>query len=312
MVNFADIESAAERIAGKIHRTPVMTCTALDDRAGARLFFKCENFQKVGAFKMRGATNAVFSLSETEAKAGVATHSSGNHAQALALAARLRGITAYVVMPSNAPGVKVTAVEGYGAEIIMCEPTLAARESTVAEVIARTGAILIHPFDNDQIIAGQGTAARELLQEVPELDLVIAPVGGGGLLAGTALATTAMAPKALVYGAEPKGADDTFRSFAAGEIIPMVEPNTIADGLLTTVGQRNFAIIQESVRGIWTVDDAQIVAAMRLVFERMKIVIEPSAAVAVAAVMSHAKDVSGLRVGIILSGGNLDLESLPW
>jgi len=312
VVTYADIEAAAERIAGKVHRTPVMTCAALNDRVGAQLFFKCENFQKVGAFKMRGATNAVFALSESAAQSGVATHSSGNHAQALALAARLRGISAYVVMPSNAPAVKVAAVQGYGAEIITCEPTLAAREAMVAEVIERTGATLIHPFNNDQIIAGQGTAARELLQDYPDLDFVVAPVGGGGLLSGTALAAAALAPAAKVFGAEPAGADDTFRSFAAGHIIPMTDPVTIADGLLTTVGERNFAIIQNTVTGIWTVNEAEIVAAMRLVWERMKIVIEPSAAVAVAAVIARKAEVTGARVGVILSGGNLDLGSLPW
>ncbi len=311
-MTYADIEAAAERIAGKVHRTPVMTCAALNDRVGAQLFFKCENFQKVGAFKMRGATNAVFALSESAAQSGVATHSSGNHAQALALAARLRGISAYVVMPSNAPAVKVAAVQGYGAEIITCEPTLAAREAMVAEVIERTGATLIHPFNNDQIIAGQGTAARELLQDYPDLDFVVAPVGGGGLLSGTALAAAALAPAAKVFGAEPAGADDTFRSFAAGHIIPMTDPVTIADGLLTTVGERNFAIIQNTVTGIWTVNEAEIVAAMRLVWERMKIVIEPSAAVAVAAVIARKAEVTGARVGVILSGGNLDLGSLPW
>ncbi|MFT5784630.1 MAG: threonine dehydratase, partial [Candidatus Krumholzibacteriia bacterium] len=281
-------------------------------QSGARLFFKCENFQKVGAFKMRGATNAVFALSDSDSQAGVATHSSGNHAQALALAARQRGIPAYVVMPNNAPQVKVAAVKGYGAEIITCEPTLAAREATVAEVITRTGATLIHPFDNDHIIAGQGTAALELLQEHPEIEIMVAPVGGGGLLSGTALATRNLAPNAKIYGAEPTGADDTFRSLAAGKIIPMIDPNTVADGLLTTVGQRNFDIIRKNVAGIWTVDDDQIVSAMRLVWERMKIVIEPSAAVAVAAVLSQKAEVAGRQVGIILSGGNLDLGRLPW
>lgn len=311
-MTFSEIEEAADRIADYVHHTPVLTCATLDNQSGARLFFKCENFQKVGAFKMRGATNAVFALSDSDSQAGVATHSSGNHAQALALAARQRGIPAYVVMPNNAPQVKVAAVKGYGAEIITCEPTLAAREATVAEVITRTGATLIHPFDNDHIIAGQGTAALELLQEHPEIEIMVAPVGGGGLLSGTALATRNLAPNAKIYGAEPTGADDTFRSLAAGKIIPMIDPNTVADGLLTTVGQRNFDIIRKNVAGIWTVDDDQIVSAMRLVWERMKIVIEPSAAVAVAAVLSQKAEVAGRQVGIILSGGNLDLGRLPW
>jgi threonine dehydratase len=312
MVDFADIQAAAERIADKIHRTPVLTCATLDAQAGARLFFKCENFQKVGAFKMRGATNAVFSLSDAEARPGVATHSSGNHAQALALAARLRGVPAYVVMPRNAPAVKRAAVAGYGAEIIACEPTLAAREATLAEVVARTGAAFVHPYDNDRIIAGQGTAALELLTDQPNLDLVMAPVGGGGLLSGTALATAALAPQADVVAAEPAGADDAYRSLAAGQIIPSVAPQTVADGLLTSLGQRNFPIIQEHVREIWTVEDPQIIAAMRLVWERMKIIIEPSAAVCLAAVLARPKQVAGRRVGIVVSGGNVDLGKLPW
>lgn len=312
MVSFEDIQEASGRIAGKAHRTPVLTCATLDERSGAHLFFKCENFQKVGAFKMRGATNAVFALPEAEAARGVATHSSGNHAQALALAARLRGIPAYVVMPNNAPAVKQAAVADYGAEIIMCEPTLAARESTLAAVVARTGAVFIHPYDNDHIIAGQGTAALELLAEQPDLDIVMAPVGGGGLLAGTALATNALAPEAMVIAAEPCGADDACRSLAAGHIIPSVEPRTVADGLLTSLGERNFVIIRECVRAIWTVDDTDIIDAMRLVWERMKIVIEPSAAVCLAAVLARPAEVKGRRIGIIISGGNVDLTRLPW
>lgn len=312
MVEFADIQAAAVRIADKIHRTPVLTCATLDARAGAHLFFKCENFQKVGAFKMRGATNAVFSLSDAEARRGVATHSSGNHAQALALAARLRGVPAFVVMPRNAPAVKRAAVAGYGAEIIACEPTLAAREATLAEVVERTGAAFVHPYDNDQIIAGQGTAALELLTDQPDLDLVMAPVGGGGLLAGTALATAALAPRAAVVAAEPEGADDAFRSLAAGHIIPSVDPRTVADGLLTSLGQCNFPIIQQHVREIWTVADPAIIAAMRLMWERMKIIVEPSAAVCLAAVLARPEQVTGRRVGMIVSGGNVDLGKLPW
>jgi len=312
MVGFADIQAAAERIAGKVHRTPVLTCATLDALSGAQLFFKCENFQKVGAFKMRGASNAVFSLDDETAAAGVATHSSGNHAQALALAARLRGVPAYVVMPRTAPAVKKAAVRDYGAEIISCEPTLAARESTLAAVVARTGATFVHPYDNDDIIAGQGTAALELLTDQPDLDLVMAPVGGGGLLSGTALATRALAPQALVIAAEPVGADDAFRSLAAGHIIPSENPDTVADGLLTSLGVRNFPIIQQHVAEIWTVDDPAIIAAMRLVWERMKIIIEPSAAVCLAAVLARPQAVSGQRVGVILSGGNVDLGCLPW
>jgi threonine dehydratase len=312
MVGFSDILAAADRIAAHVHRTPVLTCEALDARAGARLFFKCENFQKVGAFKMRGATNAVFALSDAEAARGVATHSSGNHAQALALAARRRGVPAYVVMPRNAPQVKKDAVAGYGAEIIDCEPNLAARESTLAAVVARTGAAFVHPYDNEMVIAGQGTAALELLTDHPDLELVLAPVGGGGLLSGTALATHALAPQAAVIAAEPAGADDACRSLAAGRIIPVENPDTVADGLLTSLGQHTFPVIRQHVREIWTVDDPAIIAAMRLIFERMKIVVEPSAAVGLAAVLDHRQQVAGRRVGIILSGGNVDLGRLPW
>jgi threonine dehydratase len=312
MVSIEDIRQAAKRIAGRVHRTPVLTCAAIDDLAGASLFFKCENFQKVGAFKMRGATNAVLSLDEDEAARGVATHSSGNHAQALALAARLRGIPAFIVMPSNAPAVKRLAVEGYGAEIITCEPTLRAREETLKAVVERTGAIFVHPYDNEAIIAGQGTAAVELMEEVPDLDVVMAPVGGGGLLSGTALAVKALIPEARVIAAEPTGADDAARSLAAGHIIPSVEPDTVADGLLTSLGERNFPIIKKNVSAIWTVGDPEIIAAMRLIWERMKIVIEPSAAVCLAAILARPGEVVGLRIGIILSGGNVDLDRLPW
>jgi threonine dehydratase len=312
MVSIEDIRQAATRISGRVHRTPVLTCAAIDGFAGASLFFKCENFQKVGAFKMRGATNAVLSLNDDEAARGVATHSSGNHAQALALAARMRGIPAFIVMPSNAPVVKRAAVEGYGAEIITCEPTLQAREETLKAVVERTGAVFVHPYDNEAIIAGQGTAAVELLEEVPDLDLVMAPVGGGGLLSGTALAVKAMVPKARIIAAEPMGADDAARSLAAGHIIPSVAPDTVADGLLTSLGERNFPIIKKNVSAIWTVGDPKIIAAMRLIWERMKIVIEPSAAVCLAAVLARPGEVAGLRIGIILSGGNVDLDRLPW
>ena len=261
---------------------------------------------------MRGAANAVFGLDDETAARGVATHSSGNHAQALALAARLRGVPAYVVMPRNAPDIKRRAVAGYGAEIIDCEPTLAARESTLRQVVARTGAVFIHPYNDEMIIAGQGTAALELLEEVPDLDVVMAPVGGGGLLAGTAVATAAVAPDARIIAAEPCGADDAARSLAAGRIIPSVDPRTIADGLLTSLGEINFPIIRRYVEAIWTVDDPAITAAMRLVWERMKIIIEPSGAVCLAAVLEHPSEVAGRRVGIILSGGNVDLDRLPW
>lgn len=312
MVTINDIRAAADRIADKIHRTPVLTCSTLDAMAGASLFFKCENFQKVGAFKMRGAANAVFQLSDETAAKGVATHSSGNHAQALARAAKLRGVPAYVVMPRTSPGVKKAAVAGYGAQIIECEPTLAAREQTLESVVARTGATFIHPYDNSHIIAGQGTAALELLTEVPDLDVVMTPVGGGGLLSGTCVATRALAPEAQIIAGEPVGADDAQRSLAAGHIIPSVNPDTVADGLLTSLGKLNFPIIQAHVTAIWTVTDPQIIHAMRLVWERMKIIIEPSSAVCLAAVLAHGAEVSGQRIGIIISGGNVDLEHLPW
>ncbi|PID81750.1 serine dehydratase [bacterium DOLZORAL124_64_63] len=312
MITITDIQEAARRIAPHTHRTPVLSSTAIDRQAGCRIFFKCENFQKVGAFKMRGATNAVFALSAEEAARGVATHSSGNHAQALALAARLRGVPAYVVMPTSAPRVKKAAVAGYGARIIDCEPNLPARERGLEEVVRRTGATFIHPYDNARIIAGQGTAALELLAERPGLDVVMAPVGGGGLLAGTCLATRALAPGVRIIAGEPAGADDAARSLAAGRIIPSENPVTVADGLLTSLGKLNFPIIRDHVEAIWTVGDKAIIAAMRLVWERMKIVIEPSSAVCLAALLEHRDAVRGRDVGIIVSGGNVDLDRLPW
>ncbi len=307
-----DIRRAAERIAPYAHRTPVLTCDALDRRAGARLFLKCENLQKVGAFKFRGACNAVMSLSDEEADHGVATHSSGNHAQALALAARLRGIPAYIVMPDNAPAVKKAAVAGYGGHITFCEPILQARESALARVLAETGATFVHPYNDARVIAGQGTAALELLQEVDDLDVVMAPVGGGGLLSGTALAVAAVSPRTRVLGGEPAAADDAYRSLHAGHIIPSVNPRTIADGLLTSLGELTYALICRHVEDIVTVSEEAIVAAMRFVWERAKLVIEPSAAVPLAVFWEQKVDLRGLRVGVILSGGNVDLDRLPW
>jgi len=312
MLTIDDIRGAARRIAPYVHRTPVMTSSALDARAGCALFFKCENLQRVGAFKMRGAANAVFSLDDRAAARGVATHSSGNHAQALALAARLRGVAAHVVMPTSAPAVKRAAVAGYGATIYDCEPTLAARESTLAEVVARTGATFIHPYNDERVMAGQGTAAVELLEDTPGLDLVMTPVGGGGLLSGTAVAVRALLPGGRVVAAEPAGADDAARSLAAGRIIPSDGPRTVCDGLLTSLGEKTFAVIRTHVEAIWTVEDTATVAAMRLIWERMKIVVEPSSAVCLAAVLARPDQVRGLKVGIILSGGNVDLDRLPW
>jgi len=311
-VTFSDIRAAAKRIQPHAHRTPVLTCASLDRMVGARLFLKCENFQKVGAFKFRGACNAVFSLMEDEARRGVVAHSSGNHAQALALAARLRGIHAYIVMPSNAPAIKKAGVVGYGGEITFCEPTLEARETTTNRIIAQTGATLVHPYNDARVIAGQGTAALELLEEVPDLDLVMTPVGGGGLLSGTALATRALNPSIRIIAAEPEMADDACRSLAAGHIIPSVNPMTIADGLLTSLGELTFPIIREYVEQIVTVSEAAIFQGMRTVWERAKIIIEPSAAVPIGALLEKKVDFSGLRIGVILSGGNVDLNSLPW
>jgi threonine dehydratase len=308
----ADVRSAAERIRPHAHRTPVLTCHALDELCGGRLFFKCENFQKAGAFKFRGATNAVFSLAPDEAECGVLTHSSGNHGAALALAARMRGIPACVVVPTNAPTIKRAAIAGYGARIVDCEPTLAAREATAARVLAETGATLIHPYDDDRIIAGQGTAALELLEDVPGLDAVLAPVGGGGLVSGTAIAVKGLSPATDVYAAEPAGADDALRSLRAGRIIPQTDPRTVADGLRTSLAPRTFAVIQELVKDILTVTEDEIIWAMRHVLERMKIVIEPSSAVPVAAVLVGRLPAKGRRVGIILSGGNVDWDNLPW
>ncbi len=307
-----DVRRAAERIAPHAHRTPVLTSRSLDAMTGARLFFKCENLQKVGAFKFRGACNAVLSLGEEEARRGVATHSSGNHAAALALAARLRGIPAHIVMPRTSRAVKKAAVAGYGAVITFCEPTQAARETTLERVVAATGATFIHPYDDPRVMAGQGTAALELLDEVDGLDVVMAPVGGGGLLSGTAIAVTGTAPGTRVIAAEPAGADDAFRSLAEGRILPSVNPCTVADGLLTSLGERPFVVIRERVERIVTVSEEAIIAAMRHVWERMKVIIEPSSAVPLGALLEGSAGLDGKRVGIIVSGGNVDLEQLPW
>ena len=308
----AAIREAAARIAPYARLTPVFSSRTMNDWLGVELFAKAENLQRVGAFKFRGACNAVFSLTVEEAARGVCTHSSGNHAQALALAARLRGVAAHVVMPRTAPSVKRAAVAGYGARIVPCEPTLAAREAALAEVISATGAGFIHPYNDPRVIAGQGTAALELLAEVPDLEFLLAPVGGGGLLSGTAIATAAVAPECRVYGAEPAGADDAARSLQEGRILPSVNPRTLADGLLTSLGELTFSAIRAHATGILTVTEEAIVAAMRRVWERMKLVIEPSAAVPVAALLEHGERFRGARVGVILSGGNVDLDRLPW
>lgn len=308
MVTLADIEAAAARIAPHIHRTPIMTSQQIDELAGAKLFFKCENFQKAGAFKTRGAVNAVFSLQPDELKQGVATHSSGNHGAALARAAGLRGIPAHIVMPENARRVKQEAVKAYGGSVITCEPTLAAREQTLARVLAETGAREIHPYDNDEVIAGQGTTALELFQQVPDLDALIIPVGGGGLLAGCAL--VAAVQGAAVMGAEPAGADDACRSLRTGQRVSSHTPETICDGLLTVLGQRNFEIIRERVADVLLVPDPETVAAMNLISTRMKIVVEPSAAIVLAALLKHRERIAAGRIGLVLTGGNIEPASL--
>ena len=309
---FSDIEAAHRIVAKYAHHTPVLTSQSINKITGGNLFFKCENFQKVGAFKFRGACNAVFSLSEEDARKGVATHSSGNHAAALALAARMRGIAAHIVMPVNSPEIKKKAVAGYGAKITFCEPTLQARESTLKKIVAETGATEINPYNNFFVIAGQGTAAKEMIEDFGDFDIIMAPVGGGGLLGGTAISTKYLLPECKVIAAEPEGADDAFRSFQAKRIIPSVNPKTIADGLLTSLGERNFAIISEKVDDIVTVTEQNIVEAMRMIWERMKIIIEPSSAVPLAAILENKVDIQNQKVGIILSGGNLDLGKLPF
>lgn len=306
------IETAATRIRPYIHRTPVMTCQSINQMLGATVYFKCENFQKVGAFKSRGACNAVFSLDDTAVVKGVATHSSGNHAQALARAALIRGCKAYIVMPETAARVKVEAVRGYGGEIFFCKPTLASREETLQEVVNRTGAIEIHPYNDYRVIAGQATATLELFEETGPLDVIMTPVGGGGLLSGTALATSYISPSTKVIAAEPANADDAFRSFTTRQLVPSINPQTIADGLLTSLGSLTFPIILDHVHQIITVSEETIIQAMLLTWERMKIIIEPSSAVPLAALMENQDDFLGKRIGIIISGGNVSFDKLPW
>lgn len=308
---FADIKRAHKQISGKVHRTPVLSSKKVNQRAGGEFLFKCENFQRVGAFKFRGALHAVGMLSEETAQKGVATHSSGNHAQAVALAAKLKGIPAYIVMPENAPTVKVKAVRDYGANITFCESTQEAREATLEKVVDETKATFIHPYDNPNIIAGQGTAALELLEDYPEIDIILAPVGGGGLLSGTAIAASRLAPDTKVIGAEPKVANDAFLSLKTGERHPVQNTDTVADGLRTSLTELTFACIRQHTDAIVTVSEQEIIDAMRFIWERMKIIIEPSAAVPVAAAFNHI-DTKDKQVGIIISGGNMDLDHLPW
>ncbi len=307
------IREARARISAEAHVTPVLTSRTLDQRCGCQLFFKCEIFQRVGAFKFRGAHNAVLRLDSAAAARGVVTHSSGNHAQALALAAKLRGIAAHVVMPSTAPRVKRRAVEGYGARVVECAPTLQSREDTAASVMEETGATLIPPYDHPDVIAGQGTLGLELLEQVPDLDTIVAPLGGGGMISGVCIATKSQRPKLRVIGVEPRGADDAARSKLAGALVRLEAPSSIADGLLAGLGRLTWPIVRDGVDAVHVVDDAAIVAAMRLLWERMKLVVEPSGAVALAAVLApEFRSTGARRVGVVLSGGNVDLDHLPF
>ncbi len=307
-----DITDAAARINDLIHHTPVHTSGSINHMAGCELYFKCENFQKVGAFKYRGASNAISTLTKEQLAHGVATHSSGNHAQALALAAKMKGARAFIVMPNNAPKIKKEAVLGYGAEVIECEPTLKARETTLESITKKTGAYFVHPYNDERIIAGQATCAMELLNSCKELDYIIAPVGGGGLLSGTALAASYFSSGTRVFGAEPAGADDAYQSVIQNKIVPSLQPKTIADGLLTSLGDKTFPIIKKYVETIMTVSDDQIIEAMKLIWQRMKIIVEPSAAVPLAVVLFNRERFFNKKVGIILSGGNIDFDKIPF
>ncbi|OEK07146.1 pyridoxal-phosphate dependent enzyme [Roseivirga misakiensis] len=311
-LSFQDIQAAHDLISPFVHRTPVLTSESVNEIAGAELYFKCENFQKIGAFKARGGVNAVMSLPKEQQKNGVVTHSSGNHAQAIALAAKMAGVPAYIVMPKTAPEVKKKAVAGYGAQITFCEPTQQSREENAARIQQETGATFISPYNDYTVIAGQATCAKELLEDHPNLDIVIAPVGGGGLLAGTALSCHYMNPTLEVYAGEPEGAKDTYLSMQAGEITKVDKPSSIADGLLASMGYKNFGIIKPLVKDILVVTDEEIVEAMRLIWERMKIIIEPSCAVPVAALLKYRAPFQGKKVGVILTGGNVDLAKLPF
>jgi threonine dehydratase len=309
---FADVQLAHSRIAQLVHRTPVLSSSGINEIAGLQVYFKCENFQKAGAFKYRGATNAILSLNAADEAKGVATHSSGNHAAALALAAARKGIRCYVVMPDTAPRPKIEAVQHYGARITFCKPTLKSREDTLKDVMAETGAVMIHPYDNFNVICGQGTAAKELLEDEPMLDVIFAPVGGGGLLSGTSLSAKSMKPSVKVFGCEPANADDAFRSFRSGILQPSLNPKTIADGLLTSLSELTFAMIRRYVDDIYTVSEESIIFAMQLIWRRMKIIVEPSSAVPLAVLLDNREAFRGMRAGILISGGNVDLQNLPF
>jgi threonine dehydratase len=309
----ADVRQAADRIRSYVHRTPVFTCTAVDSLVGAHVFFKCESFQRTGAFKFRGACNTVFSLSDAEAARGVVTFSSGNHAQGVALAAKLRGIPAYIVMPDIAPEAKKAAVAGYGGKITLVEYVFDTMQNAALDLAKETGATLVHPFNDPRIIAGQGTIALELLEDVPDLDVILTPVGGGGMLAGTAVTVSALAPSIKVYGSQSEQADLAVQCLRAGKVVPAVgHLDTIADGLKTSLGEINFPIIRDLTAGVVTVHEDTIVEAMKFVWERAKLIIEPSSAVPLAALMEKKVDAAGARAGIIISGGNVDLDALPW
>ena len=309
-----DIRAAAERIEGVGNGTPIRTSKALDELAGRRLFFKCENFQKIGAFKLRGGWNAIAILSEERARNGVCTHSSGNHAQAVAFAAKKRGIPAYIVMPNNVTEVKLEAVKGYGANVILCEPTLESRNATLSNVQKETGSHLVHPFNDPDVIAGQGTAALEMIEELDTLDAIIAPIGGGGLMSGTCISARNLLPVVKLLGAEPMGADDAYHSLKKGRIVPQTNPDTICDGLLTSLGELTWDILKDHLEGIYRVTDDEVIDSMKIILEEMEIMIEPSCATAVAAVLSSEfKALEGLeRVGVILTGGNIEKTKLPF
>jgi len=308
----SDIQAAHERIKPFIHRTPVMSSRQLNRIFGCEMYFKCENFQKVGAFKFRGATNAVLSLPESDKKRGVVTHSSGNHAAALSLAAAMNGVKAYIVMPETAPAVKKDAVAGYGADITFCKPTLQSREETTRTIMEKTGAVLVHPYDNFNVICGQGTAAIELFEDRSDLEIIIAPIGGGGLMSGTSTAAKAIDNRIKVFGAEPLNASDAFVSFTTGKLTPSVNPLTVADGLLTSLSEMTFAIIRKNVDLIFTVREETIIECMRLIWERMKIIVEPSSATTLAVIMENPGEFKDRKVGIIISGGNVDFRKLPF
>lgn len=310
--DWSDIQKAAEHIAPYMHKTPVLTSAYFNELTGSEIYFKCENLQKVGAFKFRGGCNAILSLPVDKLSAGVTTHSSGNHAQAVALASKMKGIKATIVMPENAPEIKINAVRGYGADIIFCEPTVKARIDTAQKVVDETGAFFVHPYNDPSVIAGQGTAAKEFLEKVPDLDILITPIGGGGLLSGTAIAAKHINPSIKIIGVEPEIADDAYRSFKAGSLQPVKRTDTIADGLRTSLGDLPFTIIQENADDIVTVSEESIKQNMRQIWERMKIIVEASAAVTLAAVVDQKIDCKGKKTGIILTGGNVDLDHLPW